>query len=305
MSHIVEGLRELVRGEVWLNEPMKYHTVFRIGGPATAFIQPADAEDVRAVTRFARENGTPLHAIGQGSNLLVSDEGIDGIVMKIGKPLGDVEIQGEEVRAGAGASLPTVAWKAAKRGLTGLEWGVGVPGSVGGAVVMNAGAHGGCMAPTIVDVTVIPVDGGDLEKLTPDQIGFSYRSSLFLRERHHVVIGARLRLSPGDPAQIEDTMRSNLERRRQTQPITQPGAGSIFKNPPGDFSGRLIEAAGLKGLRIGDAQVSPLHANFIVNVGKAKASDVLGLIREVQRRIDEQFGVKLIPEVQMLGRGMA
>ncbi|HEY8425208.1 MAG TPA: UDP-N-acetylmuramate dehydrogenase [Limnochordales bacterium] len=294
-------LRERIKGAVLVDEPMSAHTAFRIGGPADVLVIPEDRDDLRWVLEACATHGIPFLVIGRGSNLLVSDDGIEGVVIKISRGLSRIRWEGTSLEAEAGASLPAVAWQAATRGLSGLEFGVMIPGSVGGAVVMNAGAHQHAIGAVVRQVECLAVTG-EVVTLEREALGFDYRTSVLQTRPDLVVVGARLELEPRPSEAIMAQMQAYLEARRRTQPLGEPGAGSIFRNPPGDYAGRLIEQAGLKGWRRGDVEISPIHANFIVNKGHARCSDVLEAIRMVRRTVQERFGVLLQPEVKVIGR---
>ncbi len=300
MNRLVEELRRHLAGEVRLNEPLREHTTFRIGGPADVFVIPKGEADLALTLRLSHEHGVPCRPIGGGTNLLVSDAGVRGVVVKIWKPLGEIDFQGCRVKVGAGAPLPKLAKLAADRGLGGLEFAGGIPGTVGGAIVMNAGAHGGDIGRLVRLVRLYDRTGTCFDQ-PPEYFEFTYRTSRLQRERHWVVAWVELELEPREPAVILEAMKAYAARRRRTQPLGLPSSGSIFRNPPGDYAGRLIEAAGLKGLRCGDAEVSPVHANFIVNVGQATANDVMRLITQVRQAVYDKFGVSLQLEVELVG----
>ena len=291
-------MQDFMDGGVRVRESMKAHTTFRIGGPADIFVMPASMEDVKQSIDYARANNIFYYVMGNGSNLLAADSGIRGIVIRIGKEMSDVEFDGESVKAQAGASLSRLSRLAAECGLSGLEYGAGIPGAVGGAVVMNAGSGGQDTSQIFVSAKILNGEGKVAEVGSGDS-GFAYRSSRF-KHSGEIVLEASLRLRRGEPAAIKEKMRELLRKRRETMPLNFPSAGSIFKNPEGDFAGRLIEQAGCKGMRIGDAQVSDLHANWIVNLGQAKASDVLELISNVQDAAQGKFGVQLGLELSVL-----
>jgi UDP-N-acetylenolpyruvoylglucosamine reductase len=282
-----------------VDEPMSRHTTFRIGGPADYLVLPASAREVAGVLVLARECGLPVTVIGNGSNVLVRDKGIRGLVLKIAATMGRIDHNGTTVKAGAGASLGDVARYAANLGLTGLEFSVGIPGSIGGAIFMNAGAYDGEVGCIVAAVTAVTADGR-LKRFTHADIRFGYRDSVF-QHNGCIICEVELALQSGDDAAIDKKMHEYTYRREAKQPIEMPSAGSTFKRPPGYFAGTLIEQTGLKGLKIGGAQVSPKHAGFIVNAGGATAADVLNLIKEIQRQVHERFGVKLQPEVRIFG----
>lgn len=299
MLHLPEHVKSGIKGKVLYGEPLKSHTTWRIGGPAEVLVEPASCEDLVTILAFVRENGLPVVVIGNGSNLLVSDNGVKGVVVKIGDAFGHVNIDGERIIAESGAKLGRVAAIAQAAGLAGLEFSVGIPATIGGAVAMNAGANGASMANVVEAVTVIDLEGKK-HIFSRAELDFRYRWSR-LQELQAVVVEVVLKLTPGDPLEIKRRSEGYLQRRRLTQPLEYPSAGSVFKNPPGDAAGRLIELAGAKGLRVGDAMVSERHANFIVNLGNARAQDVLQLIRRVQEMVWSKFGVKLDLEVKALG----
>lgn len=292
-------LSALLPGQVKANEPMALHTTWRIGGPADIFVEPAGLRELAQVVTWVRRREFPVYFIGNGSNLLVRDGGIRGVVVKIGRGLSWHSVKETTIVAGAGMGLGTLARLAQANGIGGLEFSLGIPGTVGGAVVMNAGANGSCMAELVQEVLVMNEDG-ELERWPVANLEFGYRTSSLLGSSL-VVVEVTCRGVKRDPARISEEMKRYLERRRATQPLSYPSAGSVFKNPPQGAAGWLIEKAGCKGLREGDAQVSLLHANFIVNLGKATARDVENLIRQVQQRVYLQFGILLALEVQILG----
>ena len=297
MSWRDELARELA-GAVLFKEPLARHTSYRIGGPAEAYVRPRDLEGVRRVLRIAVQAAVPVFVIGEGSNLLVSDRGVPGIVLNLREAAGGLRIRDEVVEVGAGLPLQEVVEATARAGLAGLENLAGIPGTVGGAVVMNAGAFGTEFFDLAFDIDVLTAEG-EILTVPRSQMDVGYRRGYV--PVSGVILAARLRLARGDRRKLEVRIREILERRAAKQPLEYPSCGSVFKRPPGDYAGRLIEASGCKGLRIGAAQVSEKHANFIVNLGGATAEDVLAVIREVRRRVAEQFGVVLEPEVRFVG----
>ncbi|MCS7172267.1 MAG: UDP-N-acetylmuramate dehydrogenase [Armatimonadetes bacterium] len=294
---LVQDLRTVCR-DVRLEEPLSRHVSFRIGGPAEVLLLPRSQEELRAVLRLLFTRGERFIVLGRGSNVLVSDRGVRGVVVKVGQGLHRVRWDGTEVVAEAGVGLPSLSYQAARRGLGGLEFAAGIPGSVGGAVVMNAGAHGHCMAETVREVRVVTPRGEEV--WTNAALGFSYRTSRLQRQTA-VVLEAVLRLRPGDPTEIRSRMEEWLRLRACTQPVGPPSSGCIFRNPPGEAAGRLIELAGCKGLRVGGVRVSTLHANYILNEGGGRAQDVLRLVETVRDRVRRAFGVELELEVQLVG----
>ncbi|MEB3201049.1 MAG: UDP-N-acetylmuramate dehydrogenase [Synechococcaceae cyanobacterium] len=279
------------------------YTTWKVGGPAEWFAEPAHREDLLAQLSWALAGGVPLRCIGAGSNLLIADTGLNGLTL-CSRRLQGSRLDGSEgwVEAEAGEPIPTLARKAARAGLHGLEWSVGIPGTVGGAVVMNAGAQGGCTAEWLESVEVVDPRRPDAPfRLSADALDFSYRHSR-LQQEPLLVLSARFRLEAGhDPAAITARTSANLHSRTSTQPYQQPSCGSVFRNPEPRKAGQLIEALALKGLSIGGAQVSPIHANFIVNTGNASAQDIDALIRLVQERVQGGHGIALHPEVKRLG----
>lgn len=297
------------------DEPMKKHTTFRIGGPADYYAEP-DVSQISKLIEIAKACDMPVAVIGNGSNLLVGDKGIRGLVIGIGKGLSAIEVteavaqqstaqdftaqgNGRIITAGAGAILAAVAAKAAEASLSGLEFASGIPGSVGGAVVMNAGAYGGEIKDVLIDATVLTAEG-ELKTVTRDELDLSYRHSI-VPEKSYIVLSARFRLTPKPQDEIKAYMAELRAKRVEKQPLEYPSAGSTFKRPEGYFAGKLIMDAGLRGYSVGDAQVSGKHCGFVVNKGEATAADVLTLIKDVQETVLKQFGVKLEPEVKMIG----
>lgn len=292
------------------DEPMKKHTTFRIGGPADYYAEP-DMSQISKLIEMAKAYDMPVTVIGNGSNLLVGDKGIRGLVIGIGKGLSEIEVteavaqqstaqdNGHIITAGAGAILAAVAAKAAEASLSGLEFASGIPGSVGGAVVMNAGAYGGEIKDVLIDATVLTAEG-ELKTVTRDEFDLSYRHSI-VPEKGYIVLSARFRLIPKPKDEIKSYMAELRTKRVEKQPLEYPSAGSTFKRPEGYFAGKLIMDAGLRGYSVGDAQVSQKHCGFVVNKGEATAADVLTLIKDVQETVLKQFGVKLEPEVKMIG----
>ncbi|MFH7243533.1 MAG: UDP-N-acetylmuramate dehydrogenase [Spirulina sp.] len=280
---------------------LKKLNTFRVGGTAEWLAMPRQRQEFDWLLTYALERQLPVTTLGAGSNLLISDQGIPGLVIctRRWRSTQFDDAQGR-VTVAAGEPLPTLAWKAAKRGWRGLEWAVGIPGTVGGAVVMNAGAHGGCAADCLVSATVLD-SSGRLVDLPPQELAFDYRTSA-LQGSDRLVIEATFQLEPGhDPAVVSADTLAGLNRRRSTQPYDWPNCGSVFRNPLPYTAGGLIEKAGLKGHRIGDAQVAERHANFILNLGNARAEDVYRLIRYIQECIYDQWDLWLHPEVKFIG----
>jgi UDP-N-acetylmuramate dehydrogenase len=280
------------------NEPLKKHTSLRIGGPADHFCVPKNAEELREALALARGNRWPVAVIGAGTNLLALDHGFNGLVIKLGGGLNGIFVRGNEVRAGAGVFLPKLLTTLDRRGLTGLEFLAGIPGTLGGAAVMNAGAWGKEIGRCIEQVKVIDRDG-NLKVLNKDQLGFGYRCSV-LQKGKYIVAEVAIKLRQGTAGAVRKKLAAFLARRKTSQPLGCPNAGSIFKNPKGKYAGQLLEAAGFKGARVGDAQVSVKHANFIVNLGEAKARDVLKLMSRMQNTVKRKFKVRLEPELKIM-----
>lgn len=296
---ILSRLKSEIAGHVRLDEPMSAHTSFHIGGPADALAVPANREDILTVLRIAREEKTPLTVIGNGSNLLVRDKGIRGIVLKLGNALKHWEQDGDTFVFDSGVSLAQCCRIIGEAGYTGMEFAVGIPGSLGGAVFMNAGAYDGEMKDTVVSVQVM-TRTGEIKTLDKDALDFSYRHSA-LQGSDDIVLTVTLRVKKGDKAAIQAKMDDFSQRRISKQPLDIPSAGSTFKRPEGRFVGQMVEQSGLKGFRIGGAEVSVKHAGFIVNADHATAADVLQLIEYIRNKILEDYNVTLIPEVLVLG----
>ncbi len=284
---------------VKLYEPMKKHTTFRIGGPADYYLCPHSTEELQKILQICKEKKLDFFVLGNGSNLLVSDKGYRGAVIQLWKNFSDIMVKGTDITVRAGALLSKVAAEALEAGLTGMEFASGIPGTMGGAVMMNAGAYGGEMKDIIKEVTILTKEG-EIQTFSKEEMEFGYRTSI-VKEKGYVVISVVLQLKKGDRTEIRKVMDDLKERRVTKQPLDMPSAGSTFKRPEGYFAGKLIMDAGLRGFSVGDAQISEKHCGFIVNKGNATAADVLGLIGEVQKRVQEQFGVTLHPEVKFLG----
>lgn len=281
------------------DEPLARHTTLRIGGPADFFVEPETETGLRALLSLCREYGVDVHFLGQGSNVLVPDEGVRGVVLTTRRLYRHCTFAGTEVTAGSGCALGRLVQLSLERGLGGLEPLAGIPGTVGGAVFMNAGTPSGSIADRLTWVRLIDLSGEE-SLLTPAEMGFAYRTSRLQREPGRLVAEVGLHLEPAPQASTE-LLRAAAARRRKTQPLEYPNAGSIFRNPPGDYAGRLIEAVGAKGLSVGGAQISPLHANFIVNTGGATAADVLELMRIARGLVRQRFGLTLVPEIRLFG----
>lgn len=283
---------------VLVREPMSRHTTFRTGGPADLLVQP-EAEQIAPILEVCRNEEIPWTVIGNGSNLLVGDGGIRGVVLEIGKQMSDVVIEGTVITAGAGAMLSSIASRAAAAELTGMEFASGIPGSLGGAVVMNAGAYGGEMKDILQKVTVLTPDG-TVQTLSVEELELSYRHSI-IPEKGYLVISAVLKLQPDNADEIQSIMDDLKEKRVSKQPLEYPSAGSTFKRPEGYFAGKLIQDAGLRGFRVGGAQVSEKHCGFIINRDRATSTDICQLMQQVSEIVYEKFGVRLEPEVKKIG----
>ena len=284
---------------VYRNEPMRKHTTFRIGGPADFYLCPHSAKEIQKAVEICQEDGLPYFILGNGSNLLVSDQGYRGVVIQLWKNVSDILVEGCLIRAKAGASLAKIAGEALEEGLTGMEFAAGIPGTLGGAVVMNAGAYGGEMKDILKEVLVMDKQG-EIFTLKKEELHLGYRTSI-IKEKGYIVLAAVLELKPGDRKEIKEKMDELKQKRVEKQPLDMPSAGSTFKRPEGYFAGKLIMDAGLRGFSVGGAQISEKHCGFVVNTGKATANDVLTLIREVQKRVRDKFGVELETEVKFLG----
>lgn len=285
--------------ELLLEEPMAKHTSFRIGGPADVLAQPADEAELAALLKRAAEHAVPVTLIGNGSNLLVRDKGIRGLVIKLSNSFSDMKALGNELTFGSGISLAMASKKAASLSLSGMEFAVGIPGTIGGAVYMNAGAYDGEMAKVVTCVRVMDMQG-KISELQASELDFAYRHTA-LQNSGWIVISVTVALQPGEAESIAAKMADFSQRRISKQPLELPSAGSMFKRPVGYFAGTLIEQTGLKGYTVGGAQVSQKHAGFVVNVGGATAKDVLQLISDVQSKVFAAHGVRLEPEVLVLG----
>lgn len=283
---------------IFMEEPMKKHTTFRVGGPADVLVQP-DETALAAVLGLCRQYHVPYSFIGNGSNLLVGDKGIRGVVIEMTEPMGNIEVHGTQITAQAGAMLSKIANTAASNGLGGMEFAAGIPGSVGGAVVMNAGAYGGEMKDIIEKVYVLDENGAQLE-LDRDALDLGYRHSC-IPDKKYIVTKVVLELVPRNEAEIRSEMKELNEKRAEKQPLQYPSAGSTFKRPEGYFAGKLIMDAGLRGYQVGGAQVSEKHCGFVINKGDATAADICQLMRDVSDKVQAQFGVVLEPEVKMIG----
>ena len=289
----------IAKDSILIDEPMSRHTTFRVGGPADFFVAPKAKEEVRDVIRICKEAGMPYYIIGNGSNILVSDAGYRGVIVQIYKEMNEVKVEGDLVKAQAGALLSGIAAKALGAELSGFEFASGIPGTIGGACVMNAGAYGGEMKDVLESVTVLTGEGKIIE-LGRNELELGYRTSV-IAKKGYIVLGAVLKLERGDGEKIKTYMDELKEKRVTKQPLEYPSAGSTFKRPEGYFAGKLIEDAGLRGFQVGGAQVSEKHCGFVINRDHATAADIMELMRQVQIRVKENSGVDLEPEVKRLG----
>ncbi|MCW2278858.1 UDP-N-acetylmuramate dehydrogenase [Heliophilum fasciatum] len=295
VTEVLKGFRGRWREQ----EPLAGHTTWRIGGPADLYVLPLDRQDLVLIVQNCLRCGVPWTVLGAGSNVLIADQGIRGVVIGLADGFRYKQRSGYQVTAGAAVGLPGLARWTVWQGLAGLEFAAGIPASLGGAVMMNAGAHGAAVGERVLAVELVN-EHGAIETVAAEELQFTYRHSR-LQKRRCIVTEVQLQLTDGVVADMEAAMAKALARRRATQPLEWPNAGSVFLNPPGDSAGRLIEAAGLKGYRIGGAEVSNRHANFIVNAGGATATDVLALIALIQQRVLAASGVELCTEIQLVG----
>ncbi len=296
---IYERLRNLGIKDVRLDEVMKHHTSFKIGGPADIFAAPESPEEIKAIIALCRREDIPFLVMGKGSNLLVRDGGIRGVVIKLGERFKAMEVEGLKITASAGVVLSALVNEAVDHGLGGLEFAHGIPGTVGGALFMNAGAYDGEIKDVVEKVEALDLDGSIIT-LDNQDMKLRYRHSVF-QEKPLVILEGTFTLKKGEISRLRERIRDYNRRRQQKQPLTYPSAGSVFKRPAGYYAGKLIQDAGLKGYRIGDAQVSELHCGFIINLDNATAQDVLQLMDHVTGTVKEKFGVELSPEIRVVG----
>lgn len=292
----IDEIQRFFRGRIALSEPLSRYTSFRIGGPADYYLEPADKQDVVRIIPYLQSQNIPFLIIGKGSNLLVSDEGVRGAVINLEGGLTSMSIDGDILSVEAGVTLARFVDFCIQHGFSGVEMLPGIPGTIGGAVMMNAGAYGGEISDHLVDVELIR--NGKVAVVPKEEAGFVYRGSGFAGD---IILGARFRLPPGDKAETLKVRRELLIKRNRAQPVNFPNSGSMFKNPPGTFAAKLIESAGLKGHRHGKAQISERHANFFVNLGGASAQDVMALIELAQQTVLEKFSIHLELEVKLVG----
>lgn len=284
---------------ILVNELMKNHTSFKIGGPADILILPATDNEIIHTLKVCNELSVPIFVMGNGTNLLVRDKGIRGVVLKIAENYSNVKIEGTSINAQSGVLLSTLSRQAVRHSLKGLEFASGIPGTLGGAITMNAGAYGGEIKNVVVSVSVMD-NSGNYRVLQHDEMEFGYRTSC-IQSNKLIVLEVNMKLEPGDQKESLELMADLNRRRREKQPLTYPSAGSTFKRPVGYYAGKLIQDSGLKGLRIGDAQISELHAGFIINLGNATAQNVIDLINKVQEIIRAKYNVEMAPEVRIIG----
>lgn len=300
LGRIFEKLKEIFpQDRIKINEPMKNHTSFRIGGPADILVLPERTEEIKKTVELCNAFHVPFFVLGNGTNLLVRDEGIRGVVIKLSSNFNDVNVSGNIITCRAGVALSTVSRVALENSLSGLEFANGIPGTVGGAAVMNAGAYGGEMADVVKTVTTIDING-NIEKLTKKELNYSYRYCS-LQKGDRILLEVEMELKPGNYNEIKSKMEDYLNRRKEKQPLNLPSAGSAFKRPQGNYAGYLIEKAGLKGYRVGGAMISDLHAGFIVNIDNASFQDVYNLIKYVQEQVKQKFSIDLETEIKIVG----
>ena len=300
MNKSLENRLKLIAGDsnVRCDEPMSSHCTFRAGGTAKYYVIPDEYKKVRDVLRLCVEENIPYYVIGNGSNLLVQDDGFDGVIIEIDSALAKIEINGNEIVAEAGAKLSKIAVKALNESLTGFEFAHGIPGNLGGAVTMNAGAYGGEMKDVLKWVKVLD-NNGEMKTLKAEELELGYRTSIIVKEKM-IVLEACIELHEGNRDEIEMHMKELMAKRKEKQPLEYPSAGSTFKRPEGYFAGKLIQDAGLKGYRVGGAMVSEKHSGFVINYDNATATDIINLMKDVRKKVYEEFQVTLEPEVKIL-----
>ncbi|HHB2051888.1 UDP-N-acetylenolpyruvoylglucosamine reductase [Bacillus cereus] len=301
MEQLVNELIEADVGRVLVNEPLARYTTMKIGGPADILIVPKHVAGIEKTLQLVKQYKTKWTVIGRGSNLLVSDQGIEGVVIRLGEGLDHLEVEKHKVRVGSGYPLIKLSTLLSRQGLAGLEFASGIPGSVGGAVYMNAGAHKSDIS-SVLSKALILFEDGAIDWLTNKELEFSYRASVLQTKRPGIVLEAVFQLQAGKREEIVRSMQNNKDYRRETQPWNHPCAGSVFRNPIPHFAGDLVEKVGLRGYRIGGAQISEMHGNFIVNTGGASAQDVLSLIELIKHTIKDKFDVDMHTEVEIIGR---
>lgn len=296
-----KGLEEILsKDSIKYNEPMKKHTTMKVGGPCDCMVEPSSIEEIQKVLEYVKENNIKYYIIGNGSNLLVKDEGVHALIIKIANKFSGFEVNGEYIKAYSGCSVPKLSQIAKENSLSGLEFACGIPGSVGGGIRMNAGAYGSEMVNVVEKVGFLD-ENGNLKEIDGKDAHFTYRHSMFVDNPQYVVVYAIYKLVKGNKEEISKIMEENMNSRKQKQPIEYPNFGSVFKRPEGYFVGKLVDECGLKGYKIGGAQVSTKHSGFMINIGDATCKDVLDLIEYVKEKVYEKFNVKLQEEVVILG----
>ena len=296
-----KGLEEsLSKDSIKYNEPMKKHTTMKVGGLCDCMVEPSSIEEIQKVLEYVKENNIKYYIIGNGSNLLVKDEGVHALIIKIANKFSGFEVNGEYIKAYSGCSVPKLSQIAKENSLSGLEFACGIPGSVGGGIRMNAGAYGSEMVNVVEKVGFLD-ENGNLKEIDGKDAHFTYRHSMFVDNPQYVVVYAIYKLVKGNKEEISKIMEENMNSRKQKQPIEYPNFGSVFKRPEGYFVGKLVDDCGLKGYKIGGAQVSTKHSGFMINIGDATCKDVLDLIEYVKEKVYEKFNVKLQEEVVILG----
>lgn len=296
-----KGLEEILsKDSIKYNEPMKKHTTMKVGGLCDCMVEPSSIEEIQKVLEYVKENNIKYYIIGNGSNLLVKDEGVHALIIKIANKFSGFEVNGEYIKAYSGCSVPKLSQIAKENSLSGLEFACGIPGSVGGGIRMNAGAYGSEMVNVVEKVGFLD-ENGNLKEIDGKDAHFTYRHSMFVDNPQYVVVYAIYKLVKGNKEEISKIMEENMNSRKQKQPIEYPNFGSVFKRPEGYFVGKLVDECGLKGYKIGGAQVSTKHSGFMINIGDATCKDVLDLIEYVKEKVYEKFNVKLQEEVVILG----
>ena len=297
---MIDELVNIVGSEnVMQDEPMKNHITFKVGGPADYLVTPHSEKEISELIKLCQEKGIPYFIMGNGSNLIVRDNGIRGVVIKLGSNFSQCRVEGNMLYAGSGALMSKVGKVALENSLNGFEFGSGIPGTIGGAVVMNAGAYGGEMKDIIISATVL-TKSGEIKEISREDLQLGYRTSCII-PNNYIVLSACLELKEGNPDDIKKKMNELAAARREKQPLEYPSAGSTFKRPEGYFAGKLIMDTGLRGYRVGGAQVSDKHCGFVINAGNATASDILDLISDIRDRVEDKFGVRLETEVKVIG----
>ena len=300
INKMVELLAKKVpKEQILVQEPMKKYTTFRIGGPADILVKPENKEQLSEILQVCHDEKAPYYILGNGSNLLVSDQGYRGVIIQLYNQFADITVNGNQITAQSGALLSRIASQALENALAGFEFAHGIPGTLGGAVVMNAGAYSGELKDVIVSCEVMTPEG-EILTLSKEELELGYRTSI-VQKKGYIVLEATIALEKGDVTKIQELMKDYAGRRRDKQPLEKPSAGSTFKRPTGHFAGKLIMDSNLKGFRVGDAMVSDKHCGFVVNAGEATAEEILQLIAEVKRIVKEKFDVELEPEIKMLG----